>query len=337
MKKELSDRKKLILTAAIEDYIKDASPITSGGVQDKHIQNVSTATLRNELNALEAMGYLKQLHTSGGRVPTTDGYRYYVSMLLENFKVDENKLKKVEDELSERTTSLKDILESVAGIVSKATNYPTVIIANGYDKLIIEGIRIIPLIDNEAIVLFKTKSGTVNHTIRAAASEKACDDASKYLSKKFFGKTIGELLEGDILYSSIKEVEGFKNILDSLIQSMREFVSKNKLDIRGQSASNLLDENEHQTVVETKKILNLLGDENELREVIGGSDDVDDITITLGDENEKVDGCALIKAPIVINGTPVASLAVIGPERMDYAGIASAIKLVMNELNNKGR
>ena len=336
MKKDLSDRKKLILTAAIEDYIKDASPITSGGVQDKHIQNVSTATLRNELNALEAMGYLKQLHTSGGRVPTTDGYRYYVSSLLENFKVDKKKLNQVEKELSERTTSLKDILESVAGIVSKATNYPTVIVANGYDKLIIDGIRIIPLIDGEALVLFKTKSGTVNHAIKAKASEKACDDASKYLTKKFFGRTIGELLEGNILYSSIKEIEGFKNILDSLLKSMREFISKNKLDIRGQSATNLLNENEHQTIVETKKILNLLGDENELREVIGETD-AEDITITLGDENEKVDGCALIKAPIIINGTPVASLAVIGPERMDYAGIASAIKLVMNELNNKGR
>ena len=336
MKKDLSDRKKLILTAAIEDYIKDASPITSGGVQDKHIQNVSTATLRNELNALEAMGYLKQLHTSGGRVPTTDGYRYYVSSLLENFKVDKKKLNQVEKELSERTTSLKDILESVAGIVSKATNYPTVIVANGYDKLIIDGIRIIPLIDGEALVLFKTKSGTINHAIKANASEKACDDASKYLTKKFFGKTIGELLEGNILYSSIKEIEGFKNILDSLLKSMREFISKNKLDIRGQSATNLLNENEHQTIVETKKILNLLGDENELREVIGETD-AEDITITLGDENEKVDGCALIKAPIIINGTPVASLAVIGPERMDYAGIASAIKLVMNELNNKGR
>ena len=337
MKRELSDRKKLILTAAIEDYIKDACPITSGGVQDKHIQNVSTATLRNELNALEAMGYLKQLHTSGGRVPTTDGYRYYVSSLLENFKVDKKKLNQVEKELSERTTSLKDILESVAGIVSKATNYPTVIVANGYDKLIIDGIRIIPLIDGEALVLFKTKSGTVNHAIKAKASEKACDDASKYLTKKFFGRTIGELLNGDILYSSIKEVEGFKNVLDSLLQSMREFLSRSSLDIRGQSASKLLNENEHQTVVETKKILNLLDNENELREVIGDADEANDITITLGDENEKVDGCALIKAPIVINGTPVASLAVIGPERMDYAGIASAIKLVTSELNKKGR
>ncbi|MBE7075146.1 MAG: heat-inducible transcription repressor HrcA [Clostridiales bacterium] len=333
MKKELSDRKRHILCSAIEDYIKDASPITSGGVKDKHIKEVSTATLRNELNALEAMGYLKQLHTSGGRVPTTEGYRYYVSTLLENFEVDESKLKKVEAELSERTNSLKDILASVAGLVSKATNMPTVIMANGYDKLIIDDIRIIPLIDGEALVLFRTKSGIVNHTIKVEASEKACDDAGKYLTKKFNGKTIGELLEGDILYSSLAEVEGFKNLLESLIISMREFISKKRLDIRGETATNLLDENEHQSVVETKKILNLLGDEDGLVEVIDSEEN--DITITLGDENEKVEGCALIKAPIVINGTKVASLAVIGPERMDYASIASALKLVMNELKDK--
>ena len=150
------------------------------------------------------------------------------------------------------------------------------------------------------------------------------------------GKTIGQLLEGDILYASIAEVENFKNILESLITSMREFINKRQLDIRGETATNLLNENEHHTVVETKKILNLLVDEEELVEVIGASDENGDISITLGDENEKVEGCALIKAPIVINGIPVASLAVIGPERMDYASIASAIKIVMNELNNKG-
>ncbi|MBE7082225.1 MAG: heat-inducible transcription repressor HrcA [Clostridiales bacterium] len=338
MKKELSDRKKHILCSAIEDYIKDASPITSGAVKDKHIQQVSTATLRNELNALEAMGYLKQLHTSGGRVPTTEGYRYYVSSLLENFQVDENQLKKVENDLKERTTSLKDILSSVANLVSKATNMPTVILANGYDKLIIDDIRIIPLIDGEALVLFRTKSGIVNHTIKVKASEKACDDAGKYLTKLFNGKTIGELLEGDILYTSLQEVESFKSLIESLIESMRAFVQARKLDIRGESATNLLDENEHQSVVETKRILNLLGDEECLCEVIDTTNqETDDLSITLGDENEKVEGCALIKAPIVINGTPVASLAVIGPERMDYASIASAIKVVMGELNDKGR
>ena len=338
MKKELSDRKKHILCSAIEDYIKDASPITSGAVKDKHVKQVSTATLRNELNALEAMGYLKQLHTSGGRVPTTEGYRYYVSSLLENFQVDNAMLEKVESSLNERTTSLKEILSSVAGLVSKATNMPTVIVANGYDKLIIEDIRIIPLIDGEALVLLRTKSGIVNHAIKAHANEKACDDAGKYLTKKFNGKTIGELLQGDILYNSIAEVEGFKSLLDSLISSMREFINSRQVDIRGESATNLLNSDEHQSVVETKKILDLLGDEEGLCEVVGESN-VEDISITLGDENEKVEGCALIKAPIVINGTAVANLAVIGPERMDYASIASALKLVMNELkeDKKGR
>ena len=261
MKKELSDRKKHILCSAIEDYIKDASPITSGGVKDKHIKQVSTATLRNELNALEAMGYLKQLHTSGGRVPTTEGYRYYVSSLLENFQVNESALEQVESSLSERTTSLKDILSSVAGLVSKATNMPTVIVANGYDKLIIDDIGIIPLIDGEALVLFRTKSGIVNHAIKAHASEKACDDAGKYLTKKFNGKTIGELLQGDILYASIAEIEGFKNLIDSLINSMRDFIHSRQIDIRGETATNLLNADEHQSVVETKKILDLLGDE----------------------------------------------------------------------------
>lgn len=336
MKKELSERKHDILCSAIEDFIKDASPITSGGVKDRHVSNVSTATLRNELNALEAMGYLKQVHTSGGRVPTTDGYRYYVSSLLQNFVVDKSALKKVENDLKERTNSLKDILSEVANIVSRATNMPTVIFANGYDKLIIDDIKIIPLIDGEALVLFRTKSGIVNHSINVSASERACDDASKYLTKKFQGQTIGELLKGEILTTSLKEVQSFKNLIENLIESMKKFVSKNNLDIHGESASNLLDENEHHTVVETKKILNLLGDEDGLCEVIGNEQE-NDITITLGDENEKIDGCAVIKAPIVINGTPVASLAVIGPERMDYSSIASAIKIVMNELNDKGR
>ena len=158
------------------------------------------------------------------------------------------------------------------------------------------------------------------------------------MSRKFAGRTIGELLSGDILYSSISEVECFKNLIESFISSMREFVFKRNLHIRGESATNLLNENEHQSVLETKKILNLLGDEEELCDVIGENDDLSDISITFGDENDKVEGCALIKAPIVINGTSVASLAVIGPERMDYASIASAIKIVMNELkNNNGR
>ena len=83
---ELSERKKKILCMAVEEYIRDCSPITSGGIKDSASLDCSTATLRNELNALEAMGFLKQLHTSGGRVPTAQGYRFYVEELLFTYR-----------------------------------------------------------------------------------------------------------------------------------------------------------------------------------------------------------------------------------------------------------
>ncbi len=326
----LSERKHFILCSVVEDYIKDAAPITSAGVQDRHIPKVSTATLRNELNALESMGYLKQLHTSGGRIPTAEGYKYYVSSLLEDFQVSEDKLKKVESLLDGETNSLSQILSGIANLVSKATNYPTVMVANGYDKLVIEEVRIIPLIDNEALVLFKTHSGIVKNSMTTSASEKVCDDASSFLTRKFCGKTIGEMLEGNILEQSLSEVQTFKSLVSSLIDSMRKFIQKTKVDVCGEATANILDENEKSSVKQTKKILSLLGDKDELYNTVRASDD---ITVEIGDEDAKMAGCALITAPIIIKGTPVASLAVIGPDRMDYASIAQALKIVMNELD----
>lgn len=329
---KLSERKHFILCSVIEDYIKDAAPITSGGVQDKHVPKVSTATLRNELNALESMGYLKQLHTSGGRIPTPEGYKYYVSTLLEDFEISEDKLKKVQNLLENETSSLAQILSGIAELISKTTNYPTVMIANGYDKLIIEEVKIIPLIDNEALVLFRTHSGIVKNSMQTNASEKTCDDASLFLTRKFAGKTIGQMLEGDTLYKSLGEVQTFRSLVNSLLESMRKFIAKGSIDIRGESAVNILNEDEHQSVRQTKKILTLLKNKEELASAVE-STTTDNITVKIGGEHEKMEGCALITAPIIIKGTPVASIAVLGPDRMDYANIAQALKIVMNELN----
>ena len=143
---DLSERKRKILSKAVEEYIKDCSPITSGGIKDTGNLDCSTATLRNELNALEAMGFLRQLHTSGGRVPTAQGYRFYVENLLTGIKATNEELEEVRALIEDRTNSLSDLVTGIAKIVSKATNYPTVIIVNGLDKLILTEFKIVPLI-----------------------------------------------------------------------------------------------------------------------------------------------------------------------------------------------
>ena len=214
---KLKGRKHELMIAVVEDYINDASPITSGGVQKNHLTSVSTATLRNELSALEAMGLLKQLHTSGGRVPTVLGYKYYVNHLLQGLTLNYDQLDGVKSLLDERSKSLSEIVSGVAKIINKAVKYPTVIYVNGYDKLVVENIKIIPLVGDSALALIQTSSGYLTNTLDAKASSEAYEDASKYLTKKFAGKTLGEMmhdmekLENDML----EEISGVKEILDT--------------------------------------------------------------------------------------------------------------------------
>lgn len=334
MQEALSERKHNVLVNAVEDYIKDASPITSGSVKQRHLQHISSATLRNELNALEAMGYLKQVHTSGGRIPTIAGYRYYVNKLLENTNFDKTTLKNVKKLLDNRTNSLIEIIQELTKLISKAVNYPTVIYTNGYDKLTIKSIKIFPLVDKQALTLIETESGYITNTIQTTANAKSCEDASKYLTKNYKGKIIKEMLdtieekEKDML----DEIQSFRIVIDNLIYGMRKVFDEQKLSIRTDGSSMLLAEN-NETAEQTKKVLKLLDNEKVLEKAMEITDVEKDLTVSLVEE-ESYNGCAVVKAPIVIDGKAVASIGVIGPQRMNYATIASALKIVTSELNS---
>lgn len=330
---KLKGRKHELMIAVVEDYINDASPITSGGVQKNHLTSVSTATLRNELSALEAMGLLKQLHTSGGRVPTVLGYKYYVNHLLQGLTLNYDQLDGVKSLLDERSKSLFEIVSGVAKIINRAVKYPTVIYVNGYDKLVVENIKIIPLVGDSALALIQTSSGYLTNTLDAKASSEAYEDASKYLTKKFAGKTLGEMmhdmekLENDML----EEISGFKEILDTLIEGIKKFVEENHLNIRQDKAIDVLDDSADDE--QTKKMMRLLGDQEELERALETSGD--ELSVEMVDDDEEYSGLAVIKAPLCIDGTPVASIGVFGPQRMDYKGIASALKVITSQLKGE--
>lgn len=333
---ELNDRKHRVLISAVEDYIKDASPITSSSVQERHIKDISTATLRNELNALEAMGYLKQLHTSSGRVPTTNGYRYYVNNLLKDLQFDEKTLGSVREALDMRSNSLLEVVGELAKLISNAVNYPTVVVANGYDQLVIQSVKVFPLVDKQALTLIQTKSGYITNTIKTTATAKSCEDASKYLTKFYKGKTIKEMFDTieTTEQSMQNEIHSFKMIVDNLIDGMKEVLERKKLAINTNGTAMLLDSSAD-TADQTKKVLKLLDNQDELEKNFAKDDDNADLTVTLVEE-ETYSGCALVKAPIIIDGKAVAQVGVLGPQRMNYREIASALKVVMNELKNTG-
>ena len=333
----ISDRKLQILFSAVEDYIRFATPITSGSVHDKYIKDISPATLRNELSALEAMGYLKQLHTSSGRIPTTKAYRLYVNKLMTSTKFSKRELEAVRGMLSERTAYLRDIITQVAGMVSEATNYPAVVVLNGYDNLPIESIKIIPLIDGSALLLIGTKNGIVNgqFALEKGMTEEVCLDASNLLTKRFFGKTIlymRENIQNEIINTK-QEIDNFSGLFNNLIDCLSNLVD-GKTRVIKVGETKLLNNPEYTDLKDAKKVFDILADDEELKDVFNGEDD-NEISFTIGKENNSEDlkSCSVVKANYKIGGKQIASIGVIGPERMDYGSVAGALKVIVSELN----
>lgn len=328
---ELSERKKKILCMAVEEYIRDCSPITSGGIKDSASLDCSTATLRNELNALEAMGFLKQLHTSGGRVPTAQGYRFYVEELLSNVSIEEGDLEKVKGVIGKRTSSLDDIVSGIAKIVSEATNYPTVIMVDGYQNLVLSEFKIIPLLEDKVMVLIGTMAGYVTQTLDVRATAEDCQDASNYLTNHFKGETIGFMIENidQFEFGMHSEIDAFKNVVNSLIDGLKKMQEHKKLSVRREGSAKLLESKGQ--LEGAKKVLNVLEDEKELSNMLE-LDGNGRIEVEIAEEENS--SCSVVKAPICVNGRQLASIGVIGPQRMDYAGIASALKVVVDSLKD---
>ena len=186
----LSDRKRELLLSSVENYIETALPITSEKVQSNHFQLLSSATLRNELSALEEMGYLKQLHTSSGRIPTTKAYRYYVDAIMNSSAITSKNLKKVEDKFKQRSAFLMEVIDDLAKNVSDIIELPTYVKLSGYDELTIVAINLIKLITGQGLVLIQTNAGIINNTIRldGTITEENCKDASKFLTTNLANK-----------------------------------------------------------------------------------------------------------------------------------------------------
>lgn len=326
---ELSERKIKILNIAVEEFIKDSAPITSGSVKDKTALNVSTATLRNELNALEAMGFLKQLHTSGGRVPTAQGYRFYVENLLKDVKATNSELEDVRKIIENRTQSLSDMISKIAKVISKATNYPTVVMVNGIENLILTEFKIIPLLEEKCMVLIGTNYGYISETMDFSATIENCTDASNYLTKYFKGETLGYMLDNidEYMKGMSGEIKAFQGVVDNIIKGLSKMNKQKLLNVQTDGMAKMVDKEDGK---DTKKIIKMLNDEEELIEVLDNTNDT--ISADVSDE----EGVSVMKAPVVVGGNKLASIGVIGPQKMDYSGIASALKIVIDELQKHG-
>lgn len=337
---KLSDRKRDILLSAVGNYIDNALPITSGNVQNTAFNTLSSATLRNELNALEEMGYLKQLHTSGGRIPTSQGYKFYVESLLQSQKFDSDVVDSIKNTFVKRSNFILDVVDDLAKNVSNILKLPTFIEMQNAESFAIKGINIIPLITGQALVLVQTEAGIMNNTINLSGNitEENCKDASKFLTTNLYNKKIKDIIENFEYYNDLfkNQIKYFQEFFSFITETLKTY-SNNNFKTHSTNITKLLENPEYKDIDKAQKFLSLVENEDKITQVIKDIDSSsnNDIVYSIGEDNtDEFADYSIIKTNYSLKNGVIASIGVVGPQRLDYCRIASALKYITEEISH---
>lgn len=345
MGKELTERKKRILHALVDLYISTGQPVSSSDIQSKYLPEVSSATVRAELSALEALGYIEQPHTSAGRVPLKDAYKFYVESISEtddhsNMLTDQETAF-IRDKFLRRLGKIQDMSVEAAKIISDVTNYTSFIVEKNTADIVIEEIKLVPLKQGKAVVLIVTSAGMIADKaidLKDDVRPEYVDTATKVLNKVFAGKRVTEVEKIDI--SQIDdELKGFSDVLDDVLGILRIYMSEHSdTNVFVEGALKMLDYPEYNNVEDAKNFLSVISDKASMSEILQSDESSIEFSVRIGKEDSGVDKCAIITAAYKVGDEVVGQAGVIGPERMDYKkviGVLDYIKKAINSIASK--
>ena len=334
----LDDRKRLILQAIVEDYINTAEPVGSRSISKKTDLNLSAATIRNEMGDLEEMGLLVQPHTSAGRVPSTGGYRLYVDSLMEKYEMTSAEIAQMKEAATKKTRELEQIVKDVAAAFSGITGLPVIGVLPGAEASVVKNIKVVKVDENKAMLIVSDKSGIIKNkllSLKTEISEEFVDHISRILNENLSGLTISEINLSNIM--EVQSVIG-KNfeILASVMEMVHEAVLEiDKKQIFVDGLSNIFRFPEYGNVEKVKELFSAVENRENLSKIIMEASLATQTKVLIGDEipvpELKNNSVVLSHYRVSENITGV--LGVLGPARMDYPKIISALEFFTSQLS----
>jgi heat-inducible transcriptional repressor len=328
------NRRQRLLKLIVEEFINKAEPVGSNTLIEKHDLPYSSATIRAEMAELEAEGYLEKTHTSSGRVPSTEGYRYYVKYLRDLNNVDDEVKDKIHQLFSQRDVAINEIIKHSCEIISQMSNLTTVMLGPDSKEERLSKVQLVSLNDQSAVAVFVTDRGHVEHKIFAipiGISLSELESAVEIINKRITNTKLSEIIEKinaikPLIAESIKQHELiFKAFLEAFLQ----FASDN-VSVFGRG--NLLDKPEFNTNINRlRKLVNMFENKSVWKQF--GSEDA--ISIQIGNENSDVDfdDLSVVSANVSLSQNQKGKIALVGPIRMDYSKVVATLKYLQDELD----
>ena len=311
-----------MLRALIEHYVRDGQPVGSRTLARDAGLKLSPATIRNVMSDLEELGFVTSPHTSAGRVPTVQGYRFFVDTLLSVQPLEARALDRMRAELNLEQTP-KGLVESASSLLSGITRLAGVVTLPKHDHPLFKRVEFLPLSDRRVLAILVTGEDEVQN--RVLRTERECSaselqQASNYLNELFAGKDLAE-----VRATLLREMQETRSNMDEMMRTAMQMadqvLERNRdEDVIMAGQTNLM---EFQELCDIDKLRRLFEAFNRKRDILHLLDQCvhgEGIQIFIGEESgyRMLDECSMVTAPYSVNGRVLGVLGVIGPTRMAY-------------------
>lgn len=337
MLSKITDRKKLILKAIVEEFVRTNEPVGSKDLVSTDrfgLGNVSSATIRNDMMEMELEGLIAKTHLSSGRVPTEEGYRIYVKEIMEN-KNDDFKFPMI-DEIFDRSeiSKVEAIKESMA-LVTNLTNYASIVMGTSSYLSRIKKLQFVKIDDHHGIILMVTDHGYVESKkiiIPDNIDSKDMEKVVNLLDETLYNcqisdieKTIKERINEENIYSYMNY---YDELVGALIKTFTE-MAKDKYFMAGQS--NILNQPEFRDIDKVQEIFRAIERQEIFRTV---SKNETGITVRIGSDNtiKAMENCTMISVPYEISEDEFGVIAILGPTRMEYQKIIPLLEYISKNI-----
>jgi len=333
----ISERKKEILRAVVEQYVKTAEPVGSKTVASELGSSVSSATIRNEMAELETMGLLEQPHTSSGRIPSSQGYRIYVDELMRREKISTNDAQVINSALKSHAAEQNSLLDEAGSVASRLTTYPAYALASAsgivsivrFDLIFIDSYTfiIVTLLSNDTV-----KNKLVHLTI----------PVEQYMLTKLmtvFNASFTGIPEDRITPALISSTERAVGDTSGIVAVLAGFTIEllceaKSAGARVTGAMNILNHPEYRDIDKAQRLIRYLTDDKELAR-LPSPDSVGEFKITIGAENlaDELRDSSVMAVRYDAGGDMQGLIGVVGPTRMDYSKVAARLSYIARGLS----
>ena len=334
---EMTDRKKKVLRCIVDLYIRTAEPVGSKAIAELPDMNYSSATIRNEMADLLAMGYLEQPHTSAGRIPSPAGYRLYVDELMADYRLSMEEAHSINTAIEEKMERVDKMVQQVAKLVSQATDLPAISVASRRGSHTVRRFELILAGQGSFILVMMLSSDeVVNKLIKLPLNVGETD--LKLLSA-VLNATLTDLPPEDFTPALLERIMQSAGAAASLVPVILEFTTETlnrqgraNMAVAGQVR--LLEQPEYRSIEKAQRMLNTL-DEDVLSNLPAVMQNSNGTQVLVGPESvaKELKDTSVVMTRFDIGDGMQGMIGVVGPTRMDYAKVTARLSYFAESLS----